>query len=251
MTAFSRFISRLSDKCKSFFGAIKSNNKDIWGPQQQMALNQLKRYMDGPPILSAPQPSKTLIMYLAISGIATRVVTRKYQPKEDRMKAYKKAVESATLSANRHPGRNNYESSARDDGDPREPCWMDLLEAYLKQGTLLDQKAEARKVRFAIAKYSIINNQLYKKLFSGLYLKCLSPSETFTMLKQVHDGDCGNHSSGRSLTYKILTQGYFWPYLARNAEEYARRCDKCQRHGPMKHQPAENLHTMASPWPFA
>ncbi|XP_059650191.1 uncharacterized protein LOC132295951 [Cornus florida] len=30
----------------------------------------------------------------------------------------------------------------------------------------------------------------------------------------------------------------------RNAEEYARRCDKCQRYGPMKHQPAEDLYTM-------
>ncbi|XP_059670692.1 uncharacterized protein LOC132316201 [Cornus florida] len=77
------------------------------------------------------------------------------------------------------------------------------------------------------------------------------PTEALVVLKQIHDGDCGNHSGGRSLTHKVLTQGYFWPYLARNAEQYTRRYDKCQRHGPMKHQPAEDLHAMANPWPFA
>ncbi|XP_059664221.1 uncharacterized protein LOC132309996 [Cornus florida] len=134
---------------------------------------------------------------------------------------------------------------------PREPCWMDPLEAYLKEGTLLNQKGEARKLRLTAAKYAIINNQLYRKLFSGPYLKCLSPTEALTILKQIHDGDCGNHSGGRSLAHKVLTQGYFWPYLAQNAEKYARRCDKCQRHGLMKHQPAEDLNAIANPWPFA
>ncbi|XP_059659088.1 uncharacterized protein LOC132305465 [Cornus florida] len=134
---------------------------------------------------------------------------------------------------------------------PREPCWIDPLEAYLKHGTLPNQKTEARKLRLTAAKYAIINNQLYRKSFLGPNLKCLSPTEALVVLKQIHDGDCGNHSGGRSLTHKVLTQGYFWLYLARNAEEYAGRCDKCQRHGPMKHQPAEDLHAMANPWPFA
>ncbi|XP_059654829.1 uncharacterized protein LOC132301604 [Cornus florida] len=97
---------------------------------------------------------------------------------------------------------------------PREPCWIDPLEAYLKHGVLPDQKSEARKLRLTAAKYAIINNQLYRKSFSGPYLKCLSPTEALVVLKQIHDGDCGNHSGGRSLAHKVLTQGYFWPYLA-------------------------------------
>ncbi|XP_059669126.1 uncharacterized protein LOC132314260 [Cornus florida] len=171
-------------------------------------------------------------------------VTGKYQPKEERMKAYNEAVEDQLATA---------ASSSDDDlvrvvpinildepsisplqeimvilEIPRELCWIDPLEAYLKHGTFPNQKAEAQKLRLTAAEYSIINNQLYRKSFSGPYLKCLSSTEAFVILKQIHEGDCGNHSSSRSLTHKVLTQGYFWPYLARNAEEYARRYDKCQ-----------------------
>ncbi|XP_059664238.1 uncharacterized protein LOC132310012 [Cornus florida] len=81
-------------------------------------------------------------------------------------------------------------------------------------------------------------------------LKVFSDSQLIVN-QQIHDGDCDNHSGGRSLAHKVLTQGYFWPYLARNAEEYTRRYDQCQQHGLMKHQPAEDLHAMANPWPFA
>ncbi|XP_059663785.1 uncharacterized protein LOC132309497 [Cornus florida] len=450
--ALSRFISRLSDKCKPFFDAIRSKNKDIWGPQQQEALNQLKGYMAKPPILSAPKPEEVLIMYLAISSIVTSAALirkegkRQYsifytsKTKTDAETRYSKvekiilalvyakrklrhyfeshsivvltnypirgilskpdlsgritkwAIELSSFDITYEPKVSHngqtvadflleYEDTPEEleppepqweiqvDGSsnqtsvgagivmstpegtklqqsiclkfpttnneaeykallaglrlasslqvrclkvfsdsqlvinqvtvprvenaeadqlataasssiedltqivlidildepsinsqqevmvipviPREPCWIDPLEAYLKHGILLNQKPEARKLRLTAAKYSIINNQLYRKSFSGLYLKCLSPTEALVVLKQIHDGDCGNHSGGKSLTHKVLTQGYFWPYLARNAEEYTRRCDKCQRHGPMKHRPTEDLHVMANPWPFA
>ncbi|XP_074310734.1 uncharacterized protein LOC141646717 [Silene latifolia] len=32
--------------------------------------------------------------------------------------------------------------------------------------------------------------------------------------------------------------------------EYAKKCDACQRHAPVNHQPAEPLHPVISPWPF-
>ncbi|XP_059663758.1 uncharacterized protein LOC132309470 [Cornus florida] len=223
------------------------------------------------------------------SQLIMNQVTGQYQPKKDRIKAYREAVEIALrgfdqIEFHQIPREENSEAdqlaaaASSSDEDlvrivpidildepsisPRqkimvildvrhEPCWMDPLEAYLKEGTLPNQKAEAQKLRLTATKYAIINNQLYQKSFSGPYLKCLSPTEALMILQQIHNGDCGNHSGGRSLAHKVLTQGYFWPYLARNADEYARRCDKCQRHGPMKHQPAEDLHAMANPWPFA
>ncbi|XP_059654543.1 uncharacterized protein LOC132301292 [Cornus florida] len=185
-------------------------------------------------------------------------VTGKYQPKEKRMKAHKEAVESATrgfdqIEFYQVPRDENAEidqlAASSSDEDLIRIVPIDILDK--PSISPQQEKAEARKLKLTAAKYSIINNQLYRKSFSGPYLKCLSPTKALVILKQIHDGDCGNHSSGRSLAHKVLTQGYFWPYLAWNAEEYARRCDKCQRYGPMKHQSAEDLHAMANPWPFA
>ena len=36
-----------------------------------------------------------------------------------------------------------------------------------------------------------------------------------------------------------------------DARRYVRKCDKCQRHSKMIHSPAEELHPISSPWPFA
>ncbi|XP_074288968.1 uncharacterized protein LOC141614113 [Silene latifolia] len=38
--------------------------------------------------------------------------------------------------------------------------------------------------------------------------------------------------------------------MRNDAMEFAKRCDACQRHAHVSHQPAEPLHQVISPWPF-
>ncbi|XP_024026218.1 uncharacterized protein LOC112092991 [Morus notabilis] len=56
---------------------------------------------------------------------------------------------------------------------------------------------------------------------------------------------------GQSLALKILRQGYYWPTLKKDAYQYARHCDKCQRYATIPRTPPENLTSILSPWPFA
>ena len=39
--------------------------------------------------------------------------------------------------------------------------------------------------------------------------------------------------------------------MKRNATEYVRKCEQCQKHAPLTHQPAGHLNPVSSPWPFA
>ena len=39
--------------------------------------------------------------------------------------------------------------------------------------------------------------------------------------------------------------------MQKDAKEYARKCEQCQKHASMIHQPAGNLNPISSPWPFA
>ena len=39
--------------------------------------------------------------------------------------------------------------------------------------------------------------------------------------------------------------------MQRDATEYARKCEQCQKYDPMIHQPAGSLNPIISPWPFA
>eukprot|EP00253_Pinus_taeda_P016892 PITA_16892 len=51
------------------------------------------------------------------------------------------------------------------------------------------------------------------------------------ILKECHDEPCGGHFADKRTTYKILSLGYFWPSLFKDAKQYVKRCDSCQRVG--------------------
>ena len=48
-----------------------------------------------------------------------------------------------------------------------------------------------------------------------------------------------------------LTQGYWWLSMQKEAQEYVKKCDQCQRFAPNIHQPRGVLNPLSSLWPFA
>jgi transposase InsO family protein len=47
----------------------------------------------------------------------------------------------------------------------------------------------------------------------------------------VHEGIAGGHYAGKETTQKVLKAGLWWPTLHKDAKEYYRACDVCQRVG--------------------
>ncbi|XP_052620894.1 uncharacterized protein LOC128126805 [Lactuca sativa] len=82
------------------------------------------------------------------------------------------------------------------------------------------------------------------------YLRCLEDHEALEVLKDIHEGYCGNHTGGKSLGSKVLRTGYYWAMMKINAFLYAKKCDACQRHRNILRRPAESLHPIIPPWPF-
>ena len=39
--------------------------------------------------------------------------------------------------------------------------------------------------------------------------------------------------------------------MQKDAAEYVHKCEQCQKHAPLIHQPAGHLNPISSPWPFA
>ena len=94
-----------------------------------------------------------------------------------------------------------------------ESSWMDPIIKYLKHGELPNDPISARKVKHQAPHYILIEEKLYKRSHYCPLLKCLSPTEASYAMREVHEGVCGNHLGGRSLSYKILRQGYYWPTM--------------------------------------
>ena len=88
-----------------------------------------------------------------------------------------------------------------------EENWMTPIVSYLKDGKLPEGKDEARKLRVRAARYVLMDEVLYKRGFSQPYLRCLVPDEVNYVLREVHEGACGNHSRARSLIHKVIRAG--------------------------------------------
>ena len=69
-------------------------------------------------------------------------------------------------------------------------------------------------------------------------------------MEELHKGVCGSHTWGRSLAHRALTQGYLFPSMHRTSQDYAKKCDQCQRYAPNIHQPRGVLNPLSSPWSF-
>ena len=53
------------------------------------------------------------------------------------------------------------------------------------------------------------------------------------------------------MSHRAMTLGYWWPSMHKEALEYVKKCDQCQRFAPNIHQPGRELNLLSSPWPFA
>ena len=128
---------------------------------------------------------------------------------------------------------------------------MTPIVTYLKDGRFPERKDEARRLWIKLARYVLIDKVLYKRGFSQPYLRCLAPNEANYVLREVHEGACGNHSGARSLIHKVIRVGYYWPTIQANVKAYIKVYDQCQRFSNVPRQPSEYLNPMIAPWPFA
>ena len=113
---------------------------------------------------------------------------------------------------------------------------MDSILLFLEKDVLPEEKSEADKVRRKAPRFWLSEDRkLYKRSFSGPHLLCVHPEASESLLKELHEGICGSHTGGRSLSHRALTQGYWWPNMQKEAQEYVKKCDQCQRFAPNIH----------------
>ena len=83
-----------------------------------------------------------------------------------------------------------------------EPSWMDPIWDYLIEGLLLNDSNEASKLRSRSARFTIHRGTLYKRGFFTPILKCIAREDANYVLREVHEGVCGNHTGARVLGEK-------------------------------------------------
>ena len=97
----------------------------------------------------------------------------------------------------------------------------------------------------------MIGGQLYRRSYSGSYLRCLDPEEAKYVISELCEGVCENHLGGRTFAHRTCTQGYYWPTIHKDSQELVRTCDSCQRYAHIPWLPSKSVTLLVSPLLFA
>jgi predicted SAM-dependent methyltransferase len=81
-----------------------------------------------------------------------------------------------------------------------------------------------------IRHFAVIGHRFLRKEDDGLLRRCMSDLEMPSILAACHDSTYGGHFSGQLTGQKILRACYFWPNLFKDAHDYVKICDDCQRY---------------------
>ncbi|XP_059455331.1 uncharacterized protein LOC132185592 [Corylus avellana] len=150
--------------------------------------------------------------------------------------------EKTTISESKTPAIEDHQAS-------RYTLFKSVVK-YLVEGNLQENPAKAKAVRCRASRYLIQNDVLYKRSFIHPLLRCLSNNEADNVLREIHEGICGNHSGKRSLAHKALRAGYCWPTMAQDAHDMVKNCKKSQQFANVPKSPPEDLTSIFTPWPF-
>ena len=163
------------------------------------------------------------------SKLVVGQITNEYEAKKDRMKRYLKLTSQLVsnfdnVRNSQVPREENFEankvarlaSSNSDVGRPRlyievqiipsieglnvayvqsKSSWMDPILAYIRDRKLLSNQSEARNIKVRSSRFTILNDELYKKGVFPTYSKCLGSEDTTYVLREIHERVHGNHSS--------------------------------------------------------
>ena len=81
--------------------------------------------------------------------------------------------------------------------EPERESWMTPLKSFLVNGTLPTKKSERRAVIRKASRYVLQGNVLYRQGFSMPLLWCIAYEDIKRVLKEAHEGECGDHTGGK------------------------------------------------------
>ncbi|KAF5458414.1 hypothetical protein F2P56_022441 [Juglans regia] len=132
----------------------------------------------------------------------------------------------------------------------RVPKWAHEITRFLTTRELPSEKEKARKVKNKATQFILLEGKLYKREFSCSLLRCISPEETQYIMKEIHEGICGNHSSRRTFGKKSDEGRLLMAQALKDAEQFVKKCAKCQIQAPIPHCPPKKLMSITSLWPY-
>jgi len=100
--------------------------------------------------------------------------------------------------------------------------FIDFIKEFKLPPHVDGKSAEAAHIIRRSKGFVLVSDNLYKHSASGILMKCVTLEKGKDILREIHEGVCGNHAASRTLVGKAYRSGFFWPTAVSDAEDLVR-----------------------------
>jgi hypothetical protein len=111
--------------------------------------------------------------------------------------------------------------------------WYQVIIYYLQYERCPNNiEYHEQRTRLEASKYLILNTSLFRRTVDEILLHCVDDTISKKILKEIHGSvdsniHIGGHFSSKSISYKILRTGYYWPSDCRDSYKFVQACIEC------------------------
>jgi hypothetical protein len=101
------------------------------------------------------------------------------------------------------------------------------IRTYLKDNILPDDSAFTDRIACLAKRYTQVERDLYWRGVNGILMWCISREEGCELLTEVHEDECENHASSRTLVDKAFQHRFYWLIALQDAVQLVKTCRAC------------------------
>ncbi|XP_070047253.1 uncharacterized protein [Nicotiana tomentosiformis] len=111
--------------------------------------------------------------------------------------------------------------------------WFADVANYLVSGIVPNEfySNQRKKLKRYCLNYYWDEPYLFKICTYGVIRRCVPEEEQLGILEAFNSSPYGGHHGGARTATKVLSCGFYWPTLYKDASDLVKRCDECQRAG--------------------
>ncbi|GKB50503.1 reverse transcriptase domain-containing protein, partial [Tanacetum coccineum] len=117
-------------------------------------------------------------------------------------------------------------------GDSRTPWFADFANYHTGNFVVKGMSTQQKNKFFKDVKHYFWDDPfLFKICADQVIRRCVHGNEALEILSACHNGPTGGHHGANLTAKKIFDSGFFWPTIYKDAHEFVKNCDSCQRQG--------------------
>jgi hypothetical protein len=89
-------------------------------------------------------------------------------------------------------------------------AWISEIQDYLKENIIPEDHVPAERIMRLAKRYTMVEGDLYLYGTNDILMRCITQEEGRELLVEIHGGECGSHSSSRTLVGKAFRHGFYW-----------------------------------------